>query len=43
MVQWLATDLMADHIRINAVSPGLIKTDFSGALWKKKDKDGLTN
>ncbi len=26
-------ELRSDGIRVNGVSPGLIKTDFSGPLW----------
>ena len=26
---------MDDNIRVNAISPGLIKTEFSGPLWKE--------
>ena len=35
MVVWLAQELMDDNIRVNAISPGLIKTEFSGPLWRE--------
>ena len=34
MVEWMAKELMEDNIRVNALSPGLIATEFSGVLWK---------
>ena len=34
MVVWLAQELMDEDIRINGIGPGLIKTEFSGNLWK---------
>ena len=37
MVRWLAQELMADDIRVTGIAPGLIKTEFSGALWKEND------
>ncbi|CDW74099.1 dehydrogenase reductase sdr family member 4 [Stylonychia lemnae] len=39
MVVWLAQELIPDDIRLNAISPGLIKTEFSGPLWK--DNQGV--
>lgn len=33
----LAKVLVEDNIRVNAVIPGLIKTNFSGALWKENE------
>ncbi len=33
----LALELGADHIRVNCIAPGLIKTDFSRALWEDAD------
>lgn len=35
MVKSLADELMDDGIRVNSIAPGLIRTEFSGALWKK--------
>ena len=32
MTVFLSKELMADGIRVNAVAPGLIKTDFAGPL-----------
>ena len=29
---------MADDIRVTGIAPGLIKTEFSGMLWKDNDK-----
>jgi dehydrogenase/reductase SDR family protein 4 len=37
MVGWLSKELMEDNVRINAISPGLIATEFSGLLWKKNE------
>ena len=34
MVKWMKDDLMDDGIRVNGISPGLIKTDFAESLWK---------
>lgn len=34
MVQFLAKELMGDGIRVNAVAPGLIKTEFARDLWE---------
>ena len=33
LTQVLATEWGADNITVNAICPGLIKTDFSSALW----------
>ena len=33
MVKWLHIELREDDIRVNAIAPGLIATDFSGPLW----------
>ena len=35
MVKWMHVELRQSDIRINAIAPGLIKTEFSGALWKE--------
>mmetsp|Transcript_1957 Transcript_1957/g.3414 ORF Transcript_1957/g.3414 Transcript_1957/m.3414 type:complete len:179 (-) Transcript_1957:50-586(-) len=34
MVKFLSIEMMADGIRVNGIAPGLIKTEFSGSLWK---------
>ncbi len=34
LVRNLATEYGPDNIRVNAISPGLIKTDFARALWE---------
>lgn len=34
LTKQLATHLLDDQIRVNGVAPGLIKTEFSGTLWK---------
>ena len=34
MVTWMASELMADGVRVTGISPGLIATEFSGPLWK---------
>jgi NAD(P)-dependent dehydrogenase (short-subunit alcohol dehydrogenase family) len=33
LTKTLAVELAADHIRVNAIAPGLIQTRFSEALW----------
>jgi NAD(P)-dependent dehydrogenase (short-subunit alcohol dehydrogenase family) len=34
MVKWMHVELREEGIRVNGVAPGLIKTEFSGTLWK---------
>lgn len=34
MVKWMSKELINDNIRVNAIAPGLIKTEFAAALWK---------
>ena len=36
----LAVELGPDHIRVNALAPGLIRTRFSQALWEAPDIAG---
>tara|TARA_X000000368_G_C22634440_1_gene538098 strand:- start:250 stop:597 length:348 start_codon:yes stop_codon:yes gene_type:complete len=36
LVKHLAVELGSYGIRVNAIAPGLIKTDFSKALWDNK-------
>ena len=33
MVVWMKDELRPDGIRVNGLSPGLIKTEFSNPLW----------
>ena len=40
MTQVLASQWGADGIRVNCIAPGLIKTDFSRALWDTGDAAG---
>ena len=37
----VAKELLADNVRVNCVAPGLIKTEFSGMLWKGKEKEAM--
>lgn len=37
LVRNLAVELGRDNIRVNAIAPGLIKTDFARALWENPD------
>ena len=37
----VAKELLADNIRVNAIAPGLIKTDLSGDLWKNKEDKAM--
>ncbi|MEC9248403.1 MAG: SDR family oxidoreductase [Pseudomonadota bacterium] len=37
LVRNLATELGPFNIRVNAVSPGLVRTDFAKALWENPD------
>mmetsp|Transcript_8500 Transcript_8500/g.6040 ORF Transcript_8500/g.6040 Transcript_8500/m.6040 type:complete len:89 (+) Transcript_8500:472-738(+) len=39
MVRWLADELRPDDIRVTGIAPGLITTEFSGALWKDRKDD----
>ncbi|HEY8376230.1 MAG TPA: SDR family oxidoreductase [Nannocystis sp.] len=37
LVRSLAVELGPDNIRVNAIAPGLVKTDFARALWQNPD------
>ncbi len=37
LVRNLAVELGPDNIRVNAISPGLIRTDFARALWENPE------
>ena len=45
MIKWMKDEFRSDGIRVNGVSPGLIKTEFSGPLWNNdtvpKDSIGM--
>ena len=41
MTQVLATQWGDDNIRVNCIAPGLIKTDFSRALWDTANAAGV--
>ena len=34
LVRNLATEYGRDNVRVNAISPGLVRTDFARALWE---------
>ncbi|MFN8531236.1 MAG: glucose 1-dehydrogenase [Anaerolineae bacterium] len=36
MTQTLAMELAADHIQVNAIAPGLIRTKFARVLWENE-------
>ncbi len=38
MVQTLAQEVARDHIRVNAIAPGAIKTSINKPMWDDKDK-----
>ena len=37
LVRNLACELGPDNVRVNAISPGLVRTDFARALWENPD------
>ncbi len=37
LVRNLAVEFGTDNVRVNAIAPGLIKTDFARALWENPD------
>ena len=37
LVRNLAAEFGADNVRVNAIAPGLIRTDFARALWENPD------
>ena len=37
MTKAMAQDWGVDHIRVNAICPGLVKTKFSEALWNQEE------
>ena len=38
LMKVLSRELHNEHIRVNAIAPGIIKTKFSEALWKGDEK-----
>ena len=36
MIMWMKDELRPDGIRVNGISPGLIKTDFAKSLWENE-------
>ena len=42
MIKFLAQELMDDGIRVNSIAPGLIKTKFSGGMWKGDGGESLS-
>ena len=38
MVKWMCQEFLEDNIRVNAISPGLIATEFAGLLWKGNEE-----
>ena len=41
MVKLFAKEFLDDGVRVNGISPGLIKTKLSEALWKSKEQEAL--
>ena len=38
LVRNLAVELGPDNIRVNAIAPGLVRTDFARALWEDEER-----
>ena len=38
VIRSLAVEWGPKNIRVNAIAPGLVKTDFARALWEDKDR-----
>lgn len=44
LTQTLAMELGAENIQVNAIAPGLVKTQFARAIWQNDDlREGVTN
>jgi NAD(P)-dependent dehydrogenase (short-subunit alcohol dehydrogenase family) len=39
LVRNLAAELGPNHVRVNAICPGLIRTDFAEALWNNPEAE----
>ena len=43
LTQALAVELAAHNIQVNALAPGIIRTDFSRALWESEKMEAMLN
>ena len=43
MARNLAHELSPDNIRVNCITPGLVKTDFARALWETSEAEGRSS
>jgi NAD(P)-dependent dehydrogenase (short-subunit alcohol dehydrogenase family) len=43
LVRNLAAELGPQHVRVNAICPGLIRTDFAQALWDNPESEKRAN